>query len=54
VEGDDPNVHWRDFPAFFSQVELGETIGGDDGFMLLAPTPNNQQLLRGALEEKRQ
>ncbi|HLL17025.1 MAG TPA: hypothetical protein VK388_18335 [Pyrinomonadaceae bacterium] len=52
VEGDDPNVHWRDFPAFFSQVELGETVGGEDGFMLLAPTPDNQRLLRAVLNEK--
>jgi len=46
AEGDDPNVRWRDFPEFFSRLDAGETVGGDDGFFLLPPTPRNVPLLR--------
>ena len=45
AEGDDPLVRWNDFYDFFTQLEMGETVGGEDGFMLLLPTPGNKQLL---------
>ena len=45
VEGDDRRVAWADLPAFFSQLEMGESVGGDDGFVLLQPTQRNRDYL---------
>ena len=47
VEGDDRRVAWADLPAFFSQLEVGEAVGGDDGFLLAPPTAGNRQLFGG-------
>jgi hypothetical protein len=49
VEGDEKSVRWSDLPAFFEPFELGPTVGGDDGFAALAPTPHNEQLVRPLL-----
>ena len=38
VEGDDPRISWSDFRAFFSQMELGESAGGNDGFVRVEPS----------------
>ena len=46
VESDDPRVSWTDVYNFFSQLELGQTLGGEDGFMLLSPSPYNEKILR--------
>jgi len=46
TEGDDPHVHWADIPAFFSQFDQAESVGGDDGFVLLAKTPKNVELVQ--------
>ena len=45
VEGDDPRVSWIDIHAFFSRLDTGRSIGGEDGFVLIAPTKRNQRLL---------
>jgi len=49
VEGDDARVSWTDFYRFFSQLELGDTTGGDDGFVLVPSTARNRQLLEKEL-----
>ena len=46
TEGDDPRVSWRDINAFFTELELGQPVGGEDGFMLLSPTPKNKHGLQ--------
>jgi hypothetical protein len=45
AEGDDRRVSWKDFPLLFSHLDLGESVGGDDGFVQLLPSPKNQQFL---------
>jgi len=45
AEGDDRNVSWTDFPKFFSQVELGRSIGDQDGFILLRRSQENESFL---------
>lgn len=51
VEGTDPHIKWSDVPAFFGQFEWERGVGGDDGFLLLAAAPRNEQALR-AIREK--
>jgi len=46
VEGDDRRFSWSDLSPFFSQLETGEGVGGEDGFYLLARSPRNEQFLR--------
>ena len=45
AEGDDRRVSWKDFPLLFSHLELGESVGGADGFVQLLPTPHNELFL---------
>jgi hypothetical protein len=45
AEGDVKAVSWPDFRAFFSQLEVGESAGGVDGFVLIPSTTRNQQYL---------
>jgi 4-amino-4-deoxy-L-arabinose transferase-like glycosyltransferase len=51
VEGDDKRVKWTDLPAFFSQLEIGPMVDGDDGFVLLQNGPKNRQILGGLRQE---
>jgi hypothetical protein len=53
AEGDEKRVAWPDFQAFFSQMELGESIGGDDGFILVPPTMKNRQFLKQFASSKK-
>ena len=46
VESDDPRVSWTDVYTFFSQLEMGETLGGEDGFVLVLPSSHNQTVLK--------
>jgi hypothetical protein len=46
TEGGDKNVGWREFPEFFSKLELGETLGDENGFTLILPTETNKRLLQ--------
>jgi hypothetical protein len=52
AEGDDPRIHWRDFPSFFGQLDVGPTVGGADGFVELLPTARNRQLLSARSTQK--
>lgn len=45
VEGDDNRVSWSDLDTFFSHLQYGESVGGDDGFVLLLPSTENQNFL---------
>ncbi len=45
VESDDPRVSWTDIYTFFSEMEMGQSLGGDDGFMLILPSARNEKLL---------
>jgi hypothetical protein len=51
VEGDDPRVSWPDIYSFFSRLETGKAVGDQDGFVLVSPSPQNEQLLRGIARE---
>jgi len=46
VEGDDPRISWTDLVKFFSQCEVGQAFGGDDGFVLLVPSEKNRAILK--------
>ena len=46
VESDDPRVSWTDVYNFFSKLEIEDTLGGDDGFMLISPSPYNEKILK--------
>lgn len=46
VESDDPRVSWTDIYTFFSHFEMGQSMGGEDGFVLLLPSPQNEKILR--------
>ncbi|MFL6229568.1 MAG: hypothetical protein ACJ741_12400 [Pyrinomonadaceae bacterium] len=45
VEGDERRVAWGDLPNFFSGFDAGESVGGEDGFVLMARTPRNEALI---------
>jgi hypothetical protein len=45
AEGDDRRVSWKDFPTLCSHFELGEDVGGPDGFVHLVSSPKNEQFL---------
>ncbi len=51
VEGDVNRVSWSDLGPFFSHLQYGENVGGEDGFVLLLPSTENQNVL-GALGSK--
>ncbi|HLL74677.1 MAG TPA: hypothetical protein VK421_05385 [Pyrinomonadaceae bacterium] len=46
VEGADPRVRWSEVHEFFAQLETGRAVGGEDGFVVLPPTPKNEEFLR--------
>ena len=52
VEGDDPRVSWPDLSAFFAPLATGQAVGGADGFILLAPTPENKDRLAAVAREQ--
>lgn len=45
VEGDDPRISWTDLYRYASRLELGQSVGGDDGFVLLAPSEQNRKVM---------
>jgi hypothetical protein len=49
AEGDDRRLHWRDFPEFFRALDVGPSVGGEDGFVEVLPTPKT----RAAIERLR-
>jgi len=48
VEGDDRRVSWSDLYRYASRLEVGQSVGGDDGFVLLVPSEKNRQLMSEA------
>ena len=42
---DDRRVSWADFPTFFSHLEIGDSVGGEDGFVRLLRPPKNEQFV---------
>ena len=52
VEGDDKSVSWTEINAFFSRLEFGQSVGGDDGFVLLAPSADNRTMLAAQSERR--
>jgi len=50
IEGADPNLSWKEFNGFFSQMEMGVKVGGQDGFRLLRTSEQNRSLLTGIAE----
>lgn len=45
AEGDDRRVSWSDFPRLLSHLDLGEAVGGADGFVQLLPSLHNMRYL---------
>lgn len=52
VEGDDRRVSWTDIHDFFSRLDTGQSVGGEDGFALIARTAKNELTLRGFVDQK--
>lgn len=50
VEGDDRRISWADLHAFFAPLDAGAAVGGEDGFVMLARTPRNEQVMRELAE----
>jgi hypothetical protein len=53
VEGDDNSVSWADVYNFFSKLEFEQSVGGDDGFVLLTPSVRNRAVLRALASEEK-
>ncbi|HEY2842990.1 MAG TPA: hypothetical protein VGJ09_05040 [Bryobacteraceae bacterium] len=49
TEGDNPALKWSDFPAWFRRFSFDADVGGPDGFLRLAHTPENSARLRRQL-----
>jgi hypothetical protein len=45
VEGDDPRVSWAEIHGFFSHLDLGEAVGGENGFVRLLPSAKTRKAL---------
>ena len=45
AEGDDPKLHWADFPAYFSAMDVGPPVGGEDGFVEVLPTSKTRDAM---------
>lgn len=52
VEGSDPGISWAQISVFFNQLERGQEVGGADGFVLLPPTPRNENTLRALAAQR--
>ncbi|HEV7397391.1 MAG TPA: hypothetical protein VGN86_12840 [Pyrinomonadaceae bacterium] len=50
VEGDDPRVSWNDLYSFFAPLQFERSVGGEDGFILLARNDQNWKTLSLARE----
>jgi hypothetical protein len=53
AEGDDNRVHWRDFPAFFNYLELGELGSGENSFVEVIASPRDVAILDSARRSPR-
>lgn len=45
AEGSDQHVSWHDFNAFFANLKVEQAVGGEDGFVLVAPSAENRRFL---------
>ena len=45
AEGDDPRLHWKEFPEYFAQLDVGPPVGGEDGFVEVLPTPRTREAI---------
>ncbi|MEO8564657.1 MAG: hypothetical protein ABI601_21475 [bacterium] len=45
AEGDDRRLHWRDFPTYFEQLDVGAPVGGEDGFVEVLPTARTREAM---------
>ncbi len=52
VERDDPRISWKDLHEFFSEIEMGQSSGGEDGFVLVSPSDRNKQWLSEVARER--
>lgn len=53
AEGDDNRVHWRDFPAFFNHLELGELGSGENSFVEVIASRRDVAILDSARRSPR-
>lgn len=51
VEGADKRVSWGDLYSLFSNLQAGESTGGEDGFVLLPPSSNNEMAMAALLSD---
>jgi len=51
VEGDDPNLRWKEIPSYFGTFTFDRDVGGSDGFKRVARTPGNQASLEASNHE---
>ena len=49
TEGEDMRIAWEDLYEFFSGLEVSTSVGGDDGFVLVTPSPKNISILFNVL-----
>ena len=52
VEGDDSRVSWTDLYNYFSPMQFGQEVGGEDGFVLLLPSEQNKAILSKLAQER--
>jgi hypothetical protein len=52
VEGDDSRVSWTDLYNYFSKFQWGQEVGGEDGFVLLLPSPQNREEVLSRFSEQ--
>lgn len=52
VEGDDYRITWAEIPRYFRQFEVAHDFGGDDGFVELVRSSQNEMLLREAKDSQ--
>ena len=53
VEGADKHVSWKDVNGFFSQIEVGNLVGGRDGFLMVLPSDENRAMLMKVAHDKK-
>jgi hypothetical protein len=47
VEGDDPQIHWREIPAFLGRFEYDRETASPDGFRRIARSEGNRAVFAG-------
>lgn len=52
TEGDDRHVSWHDFNTFFANLKVEQAVGGEDGFVLIAPSLENREFLESFVQDQ--